>query len=115
MLTEKAATFLNRVIQGEISYGMTSFLVDHLRLGNAAHISQETWEVLATWLESGCKRPKGRPPTGESKEIRDRNREIKAQYKAKNKRGKSPEEALQELAEEYSYIRDSIAHIVKRG
>jgi len=115
MLTEKAAKFLNVLIQGELSNGITECLVFHLRDGNAAHISQETWDKLAAWLESGCKRPRKRPPTGQNPEIRARNLEIKQEYKAEIRKGKSPEQARAGLAEKYRLHEDSIIYIVRRS
>lgn len=115
MTTDNISKFkyINVLIQVELKQGITNSLEEHLRFGNASKIEQETWEMLADFLASGCKRPNKRPPTGMSNEIRLRNYEIKQEYNRLMADMKQ-REVLDKLAQKHNLGVDTIRGIVTR-
>ena len=101
MYSEKAINTLNVLISGGLEQGITDDLVKHLRVGHAQYIRQETWLLLADFLESGCKRPPHRPATGKSREIRNRDHTIRQEYRRLREAGETQKVAYGLLAEKY--------------
>lgn len=112
MYSEKAIQMLNVLIAGGLKQGITAELVKHLRGGHAPYISQETWLILADFLDSGCKRPPHRPATSMSEDIAHRNRGIKSEYRQLRQKGESQKIAYGNLAEKYKISEGSIHHII---
>jgi hypothetical protein len=112
MTTDKATKLINSLIMGEIDSGITSSLVDHLRHGNANLIHQETWDKIACFLESGCKKATGRPPTGKSHKTQLRNQEIKQEYKRLLDHGIPCKQAWDVLAHDHNLSFKTIRGIV---
>lgn len=112
MYSEKAIKSLNALLAGDIERGITTEMVKHLRGGHAPYIMQETWLVLANFLEGGCKQLPNRPPTGESREIRNRNLTIKQEYRQIMAQGETQKHAYDILAKKYGLGEKSIHTII---
>ena len=114
-MNPKAAAYLNTLILMQLEQGLTEYLVYYLKSEDRQYITQHTWNKLANWIEGGCQRPRKRPPTGQSAEIRGRNREIKRKYQNKRKVGTNQQDAITDLREEYPLLdSDTLLNIIKR-
>jgi hypothetical protein len=104
-MNEYQVRLLNECILDAIREGDRYALGAYLKDDNCRQfIMLQTWGKVAKWIEEGCKKPKGRPATGESTEIKARNRMIKRKYRLKRAEGKKPSQCYDELLQEYTSI-----------
>jgi len=98
--SEKALELMNSTIAGEILVkGKVDNLILHLRNGDAPHLSQETWDIVAGYLEGKYRKP-GRKD--EYQRCRERDIGIAKNFFEMRQLGVKQKDAYEALAKQFN-------------